>query len=130
MGTWTLVVHSFLSNWKEIRTLMVPLLKKSTHVPKRYRGRLLFYFTDNMVTYDILRKRRSKSLRLHVLIMDITSLEIKLDCCILCIHVPGDVMITEGTDGLSRGVELTPLNLPPTDLYKQLFAPAPSCPLF
>ena len=44
--------------------------------------------------------------------------------------VPGDVMITEGTDGLSRGVELTPLNLPPTDLYMQLFAPAPSCQLF
>ena len=39
-------------------------------------------------------------------------------------------MITEGTDGLSRGVELTPLNLPPTDLYQQLFAPAPSSPPF
>ena len=80
-----------------------------------------------MVTYNILRKRRSKFTRLHTLIMEITSLEISLDYCILCIYVPGDVMITEGTDGLSRGVELTPLNLPPTDLYKQLFAPAPSC---
>ena len=59
--------------------------------------------------------------------MEIISLEILLDCCILCIYVPGGVMITEGTDGLKQGVELIPLNLPPTDLYKQLFAPAPSC---
>ena len=128
MGTWTLVVHSFSSNWKELRTLMVVLLKESIHVPNRYQGRLLFYFTDNVVTYDILHKRRSKSPHLHSLIMDITSMEITLDCCILCIHVPEDVMITEGTDGLSRGVELTPLNLPPTDLYWQIFAPAPSSP--
>ena len=125
MGTWTLVVHSFSSNWKELRTLRVVLTKESSHTPNRYRHRLLFYFTDNMVTYDILRKRRSKSPLLHALIMEITGLEIQLDCCIVCVHVPGDVMITEGTDGLSRGVELTPLNLPPKDLYNQIFAPVP-----
>ena len=75
-----------------------------------------FYCADNMVTYNILRKRRSKFLRLHVLIMKITSLKISLKCCILYIHVPGGVMITEGTNSLSHGVELTPLDLPPTDL--------------
>ena len=59
--------------------------------------------------------------------MEITSINISLDCCILCVHIPRDMMITKGTEGLSRGVEITPLNLPPKDLYKQLFAPAPPC---
>ena len=125
MGTWTLVVYCFLSNWKELRTLRLVLTKENAHTPNWYHHRLLLYFTDNMVTYDILRKRRSKSPLLHALIMEITGLEIQLDCCIVCVHVPGDFMITEGTDGLSRGVELTPLNLLPKDLYNQIFAPVP-----
>ena len=76
MGTWTLVIHSFSSNWKELRTLQVILTKEKSHTPNRYRHCLLFYFTDNMVTYGILRKRQSKSPLLHALIMEITSLEI------------------------------------------------------
>ena len=106
---------------------MIVLLKETHYTPNPYRGRLLFYFTDNMVTYNILRKRRSKSPRLHTLIMKITSLEISLNCCILCVHVPRDVMITNEMDSLSPGTELTQLILPPKDLYKQLFTSTPSC---
>ena len=125
MGTWTLVVHSFSSDWKELRTLRVVLTKENAHALNWYRHCLLFYFTDNMVTYDILRKRRSKSPLLHTLIMEITGLEVQIDCCIVCVYVSGDVMITEGTDGLSRVIELTPLHLPPKDLYNHFFAPIP-----
>ena len=69
-------------------------------------GRPLLYFTDNMVSYDIFRKGTSKSLRLWQLLLDIKVLELSLECIVQVIHVPGTIMISQGTDGLSRGVTM------------------------
>jgi hypothetical protein len=52
MGDWNGTVHSFTSNWREIITL-VETLKIEEVVLNKLRGRMVFYFTDNEVTYNI-----------------------------------------------------------------------------
>jgi len=125
MGVWSPEVHSFSSNWKELKTILVSLQRSAQDDPSSVRNRLIIYFTDNMVSYDIIRKRRSKIAKLHQLVCEISSLEVSLDCSLICIHVPGTTMILQGTDGLSRGLALSRFNLPPADLYSRLFAPLP-----
>jgi hypothetical protein len=57
-----------------------------------------------MVTYYVVHNGSSRSPELHKLIRRIKSIELLLRCRIEVVHVPGVVMITQGTDGLSRGV--------------------------
>jgi hypothetical protein len=52
MGAWNGTVHSFTSNWRELRTV-VETLKREKVVFNKLRGRMFFYFTDNEVTYII-----------------------------------------------------------------------------
>jgi hypothetical protein len=65
---------------------------------------MVFYFTDNEVTYNICNKGSSKTLSLHLLVQQLKALELALGCCLEVIHVPGTTTITQGTDGLSRGI--------------------------
>jgi hypothetical protein len=55
MGAWNGTVHSFTSNWREPRTV-VETLKREEVVFNKLRGRMVFYFTDNEVTYNICKK--------------------------------------------------------------------------
>jgi hypothetical protein len=71
---------------------------------------LLLYFTYNYATYCIAASGSSPSPRLHALIEEIRLLELRLECTLQVVHVPGVVMITQGTDRLSRGVWVSPLH--------------------
>lgn len=44
----------------------------------------------------------------HKLIVEIKLMELKLGCHLVVIHVPGVLMINQETDGLSRGVWVSP----------------------
>ena len=78
-----------------------------------------------MVTYDICRKSSSKSPRLLSLIRDIRLFELQLGCSLEVIHVPGAVMIMQGSDGLSRGMLPSRLSIRSSvDLLRELFRPA------
>jgi hypothetical protein len=55
MGAWNGTVHSFTSNWRELRTV-VETLKREEVVFNKLRGRMVFYFTDNKVTCNICKK--------------------------------------------------------------------------
>ncbi|MGH7974467.1 MAG: hypothetical protein ACREBR_02980 [bacterium] len=99
MGTWNTHVHSQSSNWRELRTLLGALERERHHVPSRVAGRRFFYFTDNQVTYDLIRRTSSRSPGLQTLLLDIKGLELELDCALEVIHVPGRAMIRQGTDG-------------------------------
>jgi hypothetical protein len=119
MGTWTFQSTGETSNWKELRTLVEVLLQEPV-ATSRFRNHKVFYFTDNMVTYDIVQKGTSRSPRLRALIRELKRLEILHGCQLDIIHVPGDVLIDEGSDGLSRGV-WTPLSKSPA------LSPWPNC---
>lgn len=106
MGTWSPHVGSFSSNWKELRTLLEMLRREQGK--KRLRHGILFYFTDNLVTYYIVQGGSSSSPELHKLIRMIKQLENHLECQVEVVHVPGKLMIRQGADGLSRGIRVTP----------------------
>jgi hypothetical protein len=128
MGTWTPSATAETSNWKELRTL-VEVLRQEPLVTSRFRGHKVFYFTDNMVTYDVVRKGTSTSPRLRALVRELKRLEVLHGCQLEVIHVPGDVLIDEGADGLSRGVWNTTLQVPHRFPVAELFAPFQLDPL-
>ena len=106
MGVWLSRARSFTSNWKELYTLLRTLQRD--RFTGRLNGRHVFYFTDNLVSYHVVQRGSSRVASLHRLVR-----ELKLLCAELCIilevvHVPGDVMIRQGGDGLSRGLWMPP----------------------
>ena len=120
MGVWGPVVHRFSSNWRELRTLVASLSRLSS-----VQGHQLFYFTDNMVVYDIVRKGSSSSPELHRLVQELKILELQLDCRLEVVHVPGRTMIVQGTDGQSRGLWISPLTSRHPNITGALFRAAP-----
>jgi hypothetical protein len=113
------------SNWRELRTL-IEVLRKENIDTSRYRGKRVLYFTDNMVSYDIVRRGSSKNPALHALVRELKLLDLMHGCSTVVIHVPGLVMIQQGTDGLSRGIWRSPLAIDHTFDLRVLFAPVPN----
>jgi hypothetical protein len=66
----------------------------------------VFFMTDNLVSYYIINGGSSRVLSLHELVMEIKALELELGFHLEVVHVPGTLMIDQGTDGLSRGLWL------------------------
>jgi hypothetical protein len=129
-GKWVPIVYKFSSNWKELATLKLSLEQIRDAGGASVRGTTVFYFTDNSTTYWICASGSSSSPRLHKLIEEIRLLELELGIHLEVIHVPGFVMITQGTDGLSRGIWMTPLQAleDPTLLTRAVFDPLPFDP--
>ena len=107
-GKWVPCVYSHSSNLKELGTLHVTLEVILSESSGEVRGCTLFYFTDNSTTYWICSKGSSRNSSLHRLLEEIRALEVQLECHLVVIHVPGLIMIQEGTDGLSRGLWISP----------------------
>jgi hypothetical protein len=105
MGTWRTCVHSFSSNWKELRTL-VHTLERELDLGGRLFQATLFYFTDNLVSYYIVSSGSSGSPELQKLVWRLKHLELLLSLRLEVVHVPGTHMIDQRTDGLSRGIRL------------------------
>jgi hypothetical protein len=85
----------------------------------------VFYFTDNLVSYYIMHSGSSPSTELHKLVLQIKRLELLLNCRLEVIHVPGTLMIHQGTDGLSRGLWMAPERTRTTSLMESSNALAP-----
>jgi hypothetical protein len=117
MGTWSLEVVHFDSNWKELRTILKTIERMAIGADAaELRGATLFYFTDNMVSYYVVQNGSSSSPELHRLVRSIKTLEVQLGCRIEVIHVPGVAMIDQGTDGLSRGLWMSARRFPVSSL--------------
>jgi hypothetical protein len=123
MGAWNGTVHIFTSNWREIRTV-VETLKIEEVVFNKLRGRMVFNFTDNEVTSNIFKKGSSKTLSLNRLVQQLKAPELALGCRLEVIHVPGTTMITQGTDGLSRGIWANGFNTYFKSFTVDVFLPA------
>ncbi|CAJ1968848.1 unnamed protein product [Cylindrotheca closterium] len=117
--------------WKELATLKETLLriKESPHAHQVIDS-TVFYFTDNSGVYWIATTGSSKNRTLHKLISEIRLLELEPKCTLQVIHVPGKVLITQGTDGLSRGVWMSHLQniMDPDRLAQAIFDPVPFDP--
>jgi hypothetical protein len=123
MGAWNGSIHSFTSKWRELLTV-VETLKREEMIFNKLRGRMLFYFTDNEVTYNICKKGSSKTLSLHILVQQLKALELALGCHLEVIHVPGTTMSTQGTNGLSREIWANGLNTDFKYFAVEVFLPA------
>ena len=126
MGQWTPFIFSYSSNWKELQTLLLTLQNIARDAPAEVYGTTLFYFTDNMVTYYINASGSSRSPGLHALVEQIRYHELLLGCQLQVVHIPGVVMIEQGTDGLSRGIWASSLHqqVDQATLTKSIFRPA------
>jgi hypothetical protein len=123
MRAWNGTVHSFTPNWRELRTV-VETLKREEVIFNELRGRMVFYFTDNDVTYNICNKGSSKTLSLHILVQQLKALELAMGRRLEVIHIPGTNMITQGTDGLIRGIWANDFNTDFNYFAVEVFLPA------
>ena len=125
-AVWDVVVYCYTSNYKELNTIKLALqqLKKYSD-PTVIRHSTVFYFTDNSVSYYIAASGSSGNHNLHRLITEIRHLEMELGIQLVVIHIPGVVMIDQGTDGLSRGVWMSKLHsfTNEQDMLSAIFAP-------
>jgi hypothetical protein len=129
MGTWRPTVHSFSSNWRELRTLVHTLERELGGIGRLTRS-TLFYFTDNLVSYYIVSNGSSSSPELQKLLRRLKYLELVLDIRLEIVHIPGLHMIAQGTDGLSRGVRFPDggLQRRPEAETCRIFAALPAMP--
>jgi hypothetical protein len=130
MGIWSARVYHFSSNWKELRTLLATLERAAELRRTDIRGVTFFYFTDNTTTYYAVSSGASTSPGLHAMVRKIKMLEIEVECTLEVVHVPGTTLITQSTDGLSRGVWGSPLHDRPSQLtiLSEIFSPVPFSP--
>ena len=67
------------------------------------QGKGVFLCTDNMVSDSIAASGSEKSEVLFDLVVQLHCLSMILKCKVSFIHVAGTQMISQGTDGISRG---------------------------
>jgi hypothetical protein len=82
-----------------MRTLLTAL-ELLEHDPVRKaacKGTTVFYFTDNSVTYFAVSSGSSTSPHLQDLVRRIKLLELTPGCLLEVVHVPGVVVIDQGT---------------------------------
>jgi hypothetical protein len=132
MGAWATHVHHFTSNWRELRTLVWSLERHCQANRQDMKGGTVFYFTDNIVTYFVMQNGSSSSTELHKLVRAAKLLELRLGCRIEVVHVPGRLMIGQGTDGLSRGMWIAPERLIRSSLAESMLTleSVPFSPIF
>jgi hypothetical protein len=70
---------------------------------ERLSGTEVYFFTDNSRAEAAFFKGSSTSKLLHELVTRLRNLEMTCGCKILLIHVSGERMKWQGSDGLSRG---------------------------
>ena len=125
MGVWKVQAQVQTSNWKEARTILEALRQEKDG--RRLKGATVFYMTDNLVSYYVINNGSSREFKLHGLVMEIKALELELGFHLEVVHVPGTLMIDQGTDGLSRGLWLAPERRP-ADVNQRLFDAVPLSP--
>ncbi len=101
IGVWGRDEQSESSNYKELCNL-VETCEEEAAAGRLYNAEF-FLCTDNSTAESCFYKGSSKSKLLHELVVRLRELEIKYNLIIHVIHVAGERMIAQGTDGGSRG---------------------------
>ena len=100
-GLWGADVQEESSNFRELENLAETL--ESEAESNNLRGCEVFLMTDNSTAELAFFKGTSSSRKLFEIIVRLRRLELHSQCKIHVIHVSGSRMISQGTDGLSRG---------------------------
>jgi hypothetical protein len=77
--------------------------KGTCYMQSLLRNSELFVFTDNTTAESAFYKGTSSSKRLFQLVLDLHKLQLHGGFVLHLIHVAGQRIIAQGTDGLSRG---------------------------
>ena len=101
VGLWSAKEEDESSNYKELCNLVETVAGEAR--AGRLRDCEFFLFTDNSTAESCYYRGNSKSKRLHSLVLDLRSLEMKFGMTIHVIHISGKRMIAQGMDGCSRG---------------------------
>ena len=100
-GTWTEQGAENSSNYREFANFVMKLEVEGSR--GRLTGAEMFLFTDNSTTESAFCNGTSSSQTLFELVLRIKVVQLKYGTKIHVIHVSGTRMISQGTDGLSRG---------------------------
>jgi hypothetical protein len=101
LGTWNCEEAEESSNYRELANLVETLEERITTSDSK--GIELFIFTDNSTAEAAFDKGTSSSMKLFNLVVRLKSLEMDHSCLIHFVHIAGTRMISQGTDGISRG---------------------------
>ena len=101
LGVWGDDTNDLSSNWRELANLVEALEARAED--DKFRGIEIFLFTDNSTAEAAFYKGISSSKKLFELILRLKKLELRIGCVFHLIHVSGNRMIAQGTDGTSRG---------------------------
>ncbi len=101
LGVWSEDERNESSNFRELNNLVETLEDKAK--TDTLKGLEIFLFTDNTTAELAFYKGTSSSQKLFNLVLRLRQLELHQGCIINFIHVSGSRMISQGTDGLSRG---------------------------
>ena len=100
-GVWGKDIDGRSSNYRELRNLVDSL--EDIALEQKLRGTEVYFFTDNSTAENAFFKGSSSSELLHELVTKLRRLEMTEGCKIVLVHVSGERMKLQGSDGLSRG---------------------------
>ena len=100
-GTWDENTSNESSNYRELRNLVDTLEEINLHTG--LSGSEIFLFTDNSTSEAAFYNGSSKSEKLFDLVLRVKKLEMHNQAKVHIIHVSGERMKVQGSDGLSRG---------------------------
>ena len=101
IGVWGKDNVDKSSNYRELCNLVESLEQMAEE--ERLSGTEVYFFTDNSTAEAAFFKGSSTSKLLHELVTRLRKLEMTRGCKIVLVHVSGERMKWQGSDGLSRG---------------------------
>ena len=103
MGVWSTNEEAEnSSNWKELRNLRESIMEEGER--GNLKNSMVFMVTDNSTVEGAFYKGNTPSRALFEEIMKLKGCEIKYQFILYVMHCSGTRMISQGTDGVSRGV--------------------------
>jgi hypothetical protein len=97
-GVWPEAVAGFSSNWHELATIVHSIRTRLDEL----RGSSVHYMTDNTTAVKAVNSGVVRSPKLMQLSRELKLLQARGNIGIEAIHLPGRLMIVQGTDGASR----------------------------
>ena len=97
-GVWPDALAGFSSNWHELATVVYSIRQRARDL----EGSQIHYMTDNTTTVKAVNTGTVSSPSLMKLVRELKHVQAAHDIGVEAFHLPGRIMIKQGTDGASR----------------------------